>query len=89
MAIPVIIHKSTAGSPPFLIGPKAGRFCDVGESSVAVITVENILSVAGTKNIVEAIVVEIPDADSTGPPLKMQTCLFGHVCEGAVAIVFV
>ena len=47
------------------------------------------MSEVGAKDVVEAVVVVIADADAVGPASGVEAGLFGDVGEGAVAIVFV
>src|SRR6266481_5448663 len=89
MSVAVEIHESAAGSPSWLITPKPGRLGHIGESSVAVIAIKRVLPEIAAKNIVKAIIVVVPDADSTGPSERTQPCFFRNIGKCPVAVVFV
>ena len=61
----------------------------VGEGAVAVVAVELVLAVVGEKQIFEAVVVVVANADADGPAGIPQARFFRHVFERAVAIVLV
>ena len=62
MTVAVVIQKSTSGSPSHRPRfPESGLLGHVRKSAVAIIAVEAILSVIGTKDVVEAIIVVIGD----------------------------
>ncbi len=89
MAVAVVIQESAAGTPARLVVREAGGFGDVRESAVTVVSEENILSEVSAKNIVEAVVVVIRDANTIGPANGMQSGLLGHVGKCSVTIVLV
>ncbi len=66
---------------------KAGGFCDIGESAIAVVAVEHVLTVVGDEDILETVIVVIADGDACSPTGPNETSLFGYVFECAVAIV--
>src|SRR5438874_2064694 len=89
MSIPVVIHEGTARSPPLLIAPQPGLLRHVGESSVAVVVVQHVLPEVRAKNIVKAVIIVVPHADSARPSERAQPGLFCDVRECPVAIIFV
>src|SRR5437870_7027692 len=44
VSVTVVVHEGAAGPKPLLIVPKASRLGHIGESSVAVIAVQRVLS---------------------------------------------
>src|SRR5438045_9004449 len=89
VAITLKVYEAGARAPSLLLIPKTSRFCNVGESAIPVITIKDVLSEAGTKNVVEAVVVVISYAYSTSPAGKAQAGLFSDVGKSAVTIVLV
>ena len=61
----------------------------IGESAVAVVAVEDVLSPVSDEQIVEAVVVVIAHANAASPAGLEQSGALGDIGEGAVAIVFV
>src|SRR6202034_1959030 len=89
MSVAVVIYEAAAGPKPMLSAQQSGRPRDIGESSIPVVAVQNVLPERGAKDIVEAIVVVVPDADSTSPSERAQSCFFRNICKRSVAVVFV
>ncbi len=89
MAVAIVIHERATSAKPRLVTQKTSGFGDVGESAVAVVAVKRVLAEVGAKNVLEAIVVEVADADSASPADRMQTGFFGDVGECTVAVIFV
>ena len=57
--------------------------------SVAVVSIETILSEVSTEDVIEAVVVVVADANAICPADRLQSCFLRHVGECAVAIVLV
>src|SRR4029077_7565998 len=76
ISVPVVIDKGATGSKPLLIAPQPGGFRHIGESSVAVVAVKRVLPESGAKDVIQAVVVVVPNADSTGPSERAQPCFF-------------
>src|ERR1700686_2430137 len=76
MSVAIVIYEAAAGPKPVLIAQQSRRLRHIGESSIPVVAVQNVLPERGAKDILEAIVVVVSDADSTGPSERMQPCLF-------------
>src|SRR5208283_697036 len=89
MAIPVVIEESATSAPTRLVIQEAGRFGDLGKRAVTVVLEEHVLSEVRAKNIVEAIVVVIRDANAVGPANGVQSGLLGHIAKCAVTIVLI
>ena len=91
VAVAVVVDEGAAGVPADLgagLG-EAGLLGDVGEGSVAVVAVKGVLAVVGNEEVVVAVVVVVADTAGLAPAgLVLEAGAFGHVCEGAVAIVF-
>src|ERR1035438_926948 len=89
VSIAVVVNEATSGTPtrPRIYHPR--RFGDVGESTIAVIPIETILSEVGTENVFETIVIVITDAYPVRPSGCMQAGTLGRVGESTIPIVFV
>ena len=61
----------------------------VRKSAVAIIAVEAILSIIGTEDVIEAIIVVIGDTDTVCPTHGSESCLIGHIRKSSVAIVLI
>ena len=87
-AIVIIIGKSGARGPT--AASRQARFLGhIGESSVAVVTVQNIWPQAGNEQIGPSIVVVIGDGPSHGETGRANSRFFGHVCKRSVVIVVI
>src|SRR6266567_4595301 len=89
MTIAVVVHERAACSKPRLIAPQPGGLGHIGEGSVAVVAIKSVLAEVGAEDIVKAIVVVVPDADSTSPSERAQTCFLRNIRKRSVAVVFV
>ena len=89
MAVAIVVEQGAAGSPAELFVVDAGFAGDVGESAVAVVVKQDVVSPEAAEQIVPAVVVVVADADAGLPAGARQAGFFGDVGEGAVAIVFV
>ena len=87
MAVAVVVEKGAAGVPPCLRLQQARLLCDIRESSIAVVTVENVLAVVADKQIVPAIVVVVADTAALTPSAAGEASFDGDIGECAVAIV--
>ena len=91
MAVFVVVDPRAAGVPArFGAGlEEAGAFGDIGEGSVAIVVIENVLAVVGDEQVVVAIVVVVADAAGLSPAgADFEPGTFGDIGEGAVAIIF-
>ena len=87
MAIAVVVEKATA-RPPLPSRSRNARLLGyVGESSVAVIAVENVAAPVANEQVVESIIVEVANAATLAPSRMRESSLPGDVGEGAVAVV--
>ncbi len=87
MAIPVVVHKGAAGPPSGPVAGQAGFLGYVGERPVAVVVIEDVLSVIGNEEVFEAVVVVVAHADTLSPARPGHPCLLGYVGESPVAVV--
>ena len=88
-AVAVVVEPGAAGSPAVLFVVNPSLAGDVGESSVAVVVKQDVVSPEAAEQIVPAVVVVVADADAGLPAGAPQAGFLGDVGEGAVAIVFV
>src|ERR1700761_1775624 len=72
-----------------MVAPKPCGFGYIRERSVAIVTVKDILPVGGAEDIIETVVVIVPNAYAAGPPDGVQASLLCDVRECSVAVVFV
>src|SRR5260370_4982024 len=90
MTIAVVIQKSTSGSPSHRPRfPESGLLGHIRKSAVAIIAVEAILSVIGTEDVVEAVIVVIGDTHTVCPTHGSESCLIGHIRKRSVAIILI
>src|SRR6267143_540894 len=87
MAVIIVIEKTSRD------GPATARDCcsggDIGERSVAVVVIEDVLSVARDEEIGKAIIVVIADGDAHAVVTSAgvgQACSFSHIREAAIFI---
>src|SRR4029077_10758313 len=89
MAVAIVINERGAGAPARRIIREARFLRYVGESAIATVAKEGVLSVIGDEKIFEAVVVVIPDADGRRPADFLQARFFGDIGECAVAIIVI
>ena len=90
MAVAIVVDERATGSPARrAVVPQARLLRHVGESAVAVISVERVLSPVGAEKILESIVVVVAHAHRRSPAHLREAALRRHVGERAVAVVFV
>src|SRR5947199_2875082 len=73
VSVTVVVHEGAAGPKPLLIVRKASRLGHIGQSSVAVIAAQRVLSNLGAQYVVKAVVVIVSAPDSTCPSEPMPT----------------
>src|SRR5216684_1594874 len=86
-AVAIVIDKRATCVPARAFARHARLLADVGESSISVVVVENVLAVVGYEKIVPSVVVIVPDANALTPSRVRQSSLCGHIGERAIAIV--
>src|SRR5215469_14102349 len=89
MAVSVVVQKGASGAPAGLLIPEPSRFRNNRKGAVPIVTVEDVLTEAGHKNILESVVIVVTDAYATGPAGEMQTRFLSHIRKGSIAIVLV
>src|ERR1700722_12218920 len=99
VAIAVVVQETAPGSPsdlivprlavPRLTIPKSGGLGYVSKRSIAVVTIKTVLPKIRAKDIFKSVVVIVANANARRPAHGLQSGLFGHVGEGAVAVVLV
>ena len=87
-SVAVVIHKSAAGVPPLAIAGDAGLLAHVRECSVAVVVIQHVLPKVRHKQIVEAVIVVVADANSLSPARMRQPSFGRHVGKRPVPVVF-
>src|SRR5450631_1672291 len=89
MSVAVVIEPGATRSPAVLFIVNAGFVSGVGESSVAIVVEQDVVSPEAAEQIVPAVVVVITHADAGLPTGASDAGFFSDVGEGAVAIIFV
>src|SRR5580658_2036281 len=94
VAIAVVVQETAPGAPPDLIVarltiPQPGGLGHLGKRSIAVVTIKTVLPKIRAKDIFKSVVVIVANANARRPPHGLQSGLFSHVDEGAVAVVLV
>src|SRR5437588_11338073 len=87
--VTVVIQEATSGSPSRLLVQKPRGFGHIAESSVAIVAIEDILSVVSAKDIFKAVVVVVSDANRGSPIGRSQASLFRDISECPVTIVLI
>src|SRR5579862_2085805 len=87
LSVAVVIEEGASGTPAFGVTGDIRFAAHFGKGAVAVVTVEQVFSPIGDKNVLEAVVVVVADADTLSPAGMGQASFFGYVGEGSVAIV--
>src|SRR5580704_14801701 len=89
MAVAVVVDERTTIAPGFAGSRDAGFFAYIGEGSVAVVVIEDVLSVVGDVEIFPAVVVVIADANALAPACVSEARFFCDIGESAVVIVVI
>src|SRR6266496_19956 len=89
MTVSVVVNKSAACSPSRVFVQQSRVLSDIGKSSVAIVTVQLVLPEVGTKQIFEAVVVVVSNANPGCPARVAKACFIGDICKRAIAIVLV
>src|SRR5262249_51727722 len=80
-AVAIVVEKRAAGTP-FLAGPAhSGAAGDILKCALAVVPVQNVRAPVGHIKIIEAVVIEIRDADAAAPAGALQAGRSGHILE--------
>src|SRR5271167_708614 len=90
MPVAVVVDPGTTGIPAGLWAglDQPGAFCDIGECSIAVVMVKNILPVISNEQIVVTIVVIVADATGLTPTgVDFQPRTLRNIGERAITVV--
>ena len=77
VAVAIVIHEGATGVPADIRVGQAGFFGDIGESAIAIIVQEHVVSPEGDEEISETVVVVIAGADALAPSGAARRRLFG------------
>src|SRR3954466_14596356 len=89
MAVAIVIHPRATRTPA-LAGMQQPRFfCHIAESTIPIVAIQSVLRPAGNKEVLETIVVIIPNRDTAGPTLAGESCFCSHVSKSAITVVLV
>jgi len=89
VTVAVIVDEGAAGAPCFTRACDAGFLADVGEGSVAIVVIEDILAVIRDVQILEAIVVIVADTYALAPAGVREASFLSDIGEGAIVVVAV
>jgi hypothetical protein len=89
LAVAIVIQKRSAASPCTAGARNARLLAHVGECSVAVVVVQDVLPVIGDLEIFVSIIVVIAHANALSPPRMRHTRLRGHIRKRSVVIVVI
>jgi hypothetical protein len=87
--IAVIIDAGATRFPSALRLNESGPARYVRESSIAVVTIQDVLTPVSDEQVVKAVIVVVADGDAEGPVLAEQSGLFCYVGERTVAVVVI
>ena len=71
------------------VGAEAGLLADIGEGAVPVVVVKDGTAVGGDEDVGKAVVIVVADGHAHAESAARHARRFGHIREGAVAIVLV
>src|SRR5262249_6336783 len=86
-SVAIEVEKRASRIPARAGQGKAAPARDVTEGAVAVVAIEDLLSVIGDEQIDATVVVVVAGADALSPAAAADASLFRHVGERAVAVV--
>src|SRR5437870_12496693 len=89
MPVTVVIDKSASCSPTRIFVQQSGGLSDIGESSIAIVAIQLVLSEVGAKQIFEAVIVVVSDANTRCPTCIAKAGFFGNIRESSITIIFV
>src|SRR5450432_1052400 len=89
MSVAVVIKPGAPRSPAMLFIVDTGLASGVGESSIAIVMEQYVVSPEAAEQIVPAVIVVVTHADAGLPTGASDAGFFSDVGEGAVAIIFV
>jgi len=75
MAVAIVIDKRTAGIPACAFARHACLLAHIGEGSITIVVVQNILSVISYEQILPAVIVVVSDANALAPAGVTYTSL--------------
>ena len=87
MAVPVVVEKAASRSPPVAASGNTRILRNVFERAVAVVAIQDVLAPITHEEIVESIVVEVPNAAPLAPSRVRQAGFAGDIRECAVPVV--
>src|SRR5207253_2397613 len=85
-SVAVVVDESAACVPARPFASHARFLADIGEGSIAIIVVKNVLAVVSDEEVVPAIVVIVADANPLSPTRVRDPSLRSDVGETAVTI---
>ena len=85
--VAVIVEPAAARTPTHPLVPESGPFGYIGECAVTIVTEENVVAPVSQEEVVPAVIVVVPDANTHAPPRPPNARLFGDVNKSPVAAV--
>src|SRR6266700_1383248 len=89
MSVTVIVDKSASCSPSRIFVQQPGVLGDVGKSYITSVAIQLVLPEVGAKQIFEAVVVVVSNANTRCPACIPKAGFFGHIRESSITIIFV
>ncbi len=89
MAVAVVIDKAASCAPLVSRGFQTGLLRHIGECSVAIVVIENVLAPVGHQQVRESVVVVVAGAAALRPAGSREARAQGHITESSVAVVMV
>jgi hypothetical protein len=85
-AVAIVINEGTAGAPLFSCSGDAGLLGHLFEGAIALVVEEAVFAVGSDVDVVEPVVVVVPDACTLAPACRDEPCLGSDIGEGTVVI---
>src|SRR6266699_4839295 len=89
VSVTVVVDKSASCSPSRIFVQQSGVLSDVGKSSITVVAIQLVLPEVGAKQIFEAVIVVVSNANTRCPAGIAKTGFFGNIRESSITIVFI
>src|SRR5439155_15534733 len=89
LAVLVVIQKRTACAPPHRFVQQPRLLSNVTKSAIPIVSIENILTVIGDKQIVVSVVIIVSHAGPLPPARAKQLGVSSHIRKGSILVIVV
>src|SRR5437667_11858550 len=89
MSVTVVVNKSASCSPSRIFVQQSGVLSDIGKSPIAIVAIQLVLAEVGAKQIFEAVVIVVSNANTCCPTCIAKAGSFGNIRERSITIIFI